>query len=115
MAPVRRDLPKRETQSRGNRGATGARGPQGKQGAPGIEGAQGPQGLQGPSMSRTDVLAIVADQFDDIRHRLDVQLTRTGQLQEQLDHQHKETVALQEQLSQVQALLKDLMKVPITP
>jgi hypothetical protein len=73
-------------------------------------------------MSKADILAIVADQFDDIRRRLDVQLTRTGQMQEQLDHQHKEiiaqhkeTIALRDQLTHVQALLKDLMKVPITP
>lgn len=66
-------------------------------------------------MSKADVLAIVADQFDDIRRRLDVQLTRTGQLQEQLDRQHQETIALREQFTEVQELLKDLMKIPITP
>jgi hypothetical protein len=63
-------------------------------------------------MSKAEVLAIVADQFGDIRRRLDVQLTRTGQLQEQLDHQHTETLALREQLARVQALLKDLSRVP---
>ena len=66
-------------------------------------------------MSKADVLAVVADQFDDIRRRLDVQLTRTGQLQEQLDRQHQETIALREQFTEVQELLKDLMKIPITP
>ena len=80
-------------------------------------------------MAKADVLAIVADQFDDIRHRLDLQLTRTAQVQEQLDRQHKEIaaqhkeivashkemVALREQLTEVQAILKAVLKVPITP
>ena len=73
-------------------------------------------------MAKADVLAIVADQFDDIRHRLDLQLTRTAQVQEQLDRQHKEMiaqhremVALREQFTELQGLLKALMKTPITP
>ena len=90
--------------------------PTGPQGIPGI------QGPAGPAMAKADVLAIVADQFDDIRHRLDLQLTRTAQVQDQLDRQHKEIaaqhkemVALREQLTEVQALLKTLLKVPIAP
>jgi DNA repair exonuclease SbcCD ATPase subunit len=73
-------------------------------------------------MAKADVLAIVADQFDDIRHRLDVQLTRTGQVQEQLDRQrkemvaqHKEMVALRKQFTELQRLLKAVLKVPIVP
>ena len=66
-------------------------------------------------MAKADVLAIVADQFDDIRHRLDLQLTRTAQVQDQLDRQHKEMIALREQFTELQGLLKDLLKTPITP
>ena len=66
-------------------------------------------------MSKADVLAIVADQFDDVRRRLDVQLTRTGQLQEQLDRQHKDTLALRQQFLEMQALLRSLMNVSIEP
>ena len=110
----------KESAQRGRQGATGPSGPQGTQGL---------QGPPGPAMAKADVLAIVADQFDDIRHRLDLQLTRTAQVQDQLDRQHKELaaqhnemiashkemVALREQLTEVQALLKTLLKVPIAP
>jgi hypothetical protein len=37
-------------------------------------------------MKRSEVLAIVADQFAEIRKALDLQLQRTGQIQAQLDH-----------------------------
>ena len=62
------------------RGRTGARG---KAGARGKTGKTGPRG---PSMKRSEVLAIVADQFGEIRKALDLQLLRIAQIQAQLDH-----------------------------
>ena len=49
-------------------------------------------------MAAADILAVVEDQFFDLRRRLDVQLTRTGELQQQLDQAHrllKELIAKQ--------------------
>ena len=60
-------------------------------------------------MARADILAVVEDQFYDVRRRLDVQLERTGQLQAQIDAQHKEMVALREQVNLVHDLLKKLI------
>ena len=37
-------------------------------------------------MKRSDVLAIVEDQFREIRKQLDLHLQRTAQVQAQLDH-----------------------------
>ena len=37
-------------------------------------------------MLRSEVLAIVGDQFRDVRKKLDLQLKRTAQIQAQLDH-----------------------------
>ncbi len=48
--------------------------------------------------NRADILAVVEDQFGEIRKQLDVQLTRFAQLQMQLDQIHK--------------LLKQLVKEP---
>lgn len=82
---------------RGKQGVTGeqgARGPvgageRGKQGATGEQGARGPTGPAGPRMSRADVLAMVEDQFRDIRKEMALQLARMGQIQLQLDQIHK--------------------------
>jgi hypothetical protein len=60
-------------------------------------------------MARADILAVVEDQFYDVRKRLDVQLERTGQLQAQIDAQHQEMVALRQQVDLVHDLLKKLM------
>jgi hypothetical protein len=60
-------------------------------------------------MSRTDVLAVVEDEFYEIRKRLDVQLVRIAELQAQIDAQHKETALLREQVELVHALLKKLV------
>ena len=40
-------------------------------------------------MRREDVLALVEDQFQEVRKQLDVQLTRFAQLQAQLDQIHR--------------------------
>lgn len=60
--------------NRPTRGRTGARGKTGK------------TGPRGPSMKRSEVLAIVEDQFREIRNKLDLQLQRTAQIQAQLDY-----------------------------
>jgi hypothetical protein len=60
-------------------------------------------------MARADILAVVEDQFYDVRRRLDIQLARTGQLQAQLDTQQKEMEALREQVDLVHDLLKKLI------
>ena len=55
----------------------------GKTGKVGKAGARGPRG---PAMKRSDVLAIVEDQFREVRQQLDLHLQRTAQVQAQLDH-----------------------------
>ena len=59
-------------------------------------------------MARADILAVVEDQFYEIRKRLDVQLVRTAELQAQIDAQHKEMAGLREQVDLVHDLLKKL-------
>jgi hypothetical protein len=39
-------------------------------------------------MRKVDVLAMVADQFMDVRHQLELQLARMAQIQAQLDRIH---------------------------
>jgi hypothetical protein len=94
--------PKSNT-TRGETGKTGPAGPSGPRGA------AGPAGPVGPSMARADILAVVEDQFYDVRQRLDVQLERTSQIQAQIDAQHKEMVALRQQVDLVHDLLKKLI------
>jgi hypothetical protein len=82
---------KGERGERGVRGAPGERGVQGARGAQGkrgLQGERGPAGPAGPKMRPAEVLALVDDQFLVIRKQLDVQLTRTAQLQLQLDQIH---------------------------
>ena len=77
----------------------------------GIEGKTGPQGPIGPSgppMARADILAVVEDQFYEIRKRLDLQLDRIGELQVHLDAQRKETARLHDQVDLVHGLMKRL-------
>jgi len=49
-------------------------------------------------MGRADILAVVEDEFVDIRKRLDVQLIRTAELQAQLDSQRAEMGALSQEV-----------------
>jgi hypothetical protein len=55
---------------RGERGQTGERGP------------------AGPPPRREDILALIDDQFSEIKQQLGIQLTRFAQLQVQLDQIH---------------------------
>ena len=89
------------TDTRGAKGETGARGKpgaRGQRGATGQRGARGEPGPVGPMPRREDVLALVEDQFSEMRKQLEIQLTRFAQLQLQLDQIHK--------------LLKQLVKEP---
>jgi hypothetical protein len=60
-------------------------------------------------MARADVLAVVEDQFFDLRKRLDVQLTRTAEIQQQLDAQRNELAELRSAVDVVHRLLKELV------
>ena len=71
---------------KGARGAQGARGRTGHRGATGERGERGPAG---PLPRREDVLAVVEDQFTEMRRQLEIQLMRFAQLQVQLDQIHK--------------------------
>ena len=74
---------------KGEHGAQGERGRAGARGATGARGARGERGPAGPMPRREDVLALVEDQFFDMKKQLEVQLTRFAQLQAQLDLIHK--------------------------
>lgn len=60
-------------------------------------------------MAPADILAVVEDQFAEVRKRLDVQLTRTAELQRQLDAQHKELAELRTAVAFATDLLKKLL------
>jgi hypothetical protein len=91
----------------------GRRGPQGNRGAKGSRGERGARGLVGPAgpkMQSAEVLALVDDQFAEIRKQLNVQLQRTGQLQTQLDKIHKNTNEACSALELIHPLIKELVK-----
>src|SRR5688500_15382824 len=85
------------------RGASGERGPTGERGA------QGERGPAGPNVSKEDILAVVADQFDAITKRMDTQLVRMAQMQQELDAARKETAEVRLHLEQVHDLVKALV------
>jgi translation initiation factor 2 gamma subunit (eIF-2gamma) len=60
-------------------------------------------------MSRSDILAVVEDQFYDVRKRLDAQLTRTDDIQQQLKGQKKEIAELRRTVKLAHRLLKELV------
>lgn len=60
-------------------------------------------------MARADILAVVEDQFYDLRKRLDLQLTRTAEVQRQLDAQRKEIAELRRAVEMTHKLLKDIV------
>jgi hypothetical protein len=73
---------------RGDRGARGKTSARGDRGERGVAGPPRPAGPPGHTPSRADVLAMVDDQFMEIRKKLGLQLTRMGQIQTQLDQIH---------------------------
>jgi len=56
-----------------------------------------------------DILAVVEDQFYDVRKRLDAQLTRTAEIQQQLEGQRKEIAELRRTVNLAHGLLKELL------
>lgn len=106
LRTTRDKLPEMPTQ-RGHtekRGARGDRGP---------AGPTGPRGPAGPVMAPADILAVVEDQFYDVRKRLDAQLTRTAEVQQQLEGQRKEIAELRRTVNLAHRLLKELLaKIP---
>jgi hypothetical protein len=70
----------------GKRGERGQRGERGARGERGRRGERGQRGPAGPAPSRAIILAAVEEQVVDIRKQLEIQLTRFGQVQAQLDH-----------------------------
>lgn len=81
------------------RGEAGPPGPAGRRGKPGL------------STSREQILSAVADQFAELRVQMDLQITRTGEVQAELDKQHRELVEVRKQLTKVHALLKKSLQV----
>ena len=59
-------------------------GPIGRRGAIGKPGTRGPKGLTGTAL-QDDVLDKVMTHFDDVYRQLNIQMTRMGQIQAQLD------------------------------
>jgi hypothetical protein len=94
----------------GRRGPTGQPGKDGQKGATGLRGPAGAQGPQGPPIPRGDILAVVEDQFSEIRKQLDIQLERTVQLQQQIDTHFKCTQDVQDQLGSVHTLVRNLVE-----
>jgi hypothetical protein len=60
-------------------------------------------------MADADILAVVEDQFFDVRKRLETQLTRTAEIQQQLDAQRKEIADLHHAVNAAHSLLKQLL------
>lgn len=60
-------------------------------------------------MAPADILAVVEDQFYEVRKRLDVQLTRTAEIQQQLDGQRKEIAELRRTVDLAHRLPKELL------
>ena len=59
-------------------------GPIGRRGSIGKPGTRGPHGVPGPAQ-QNDVLDKVMTHFDDVYRQLEIQMTRMGQIQAQLD------------------------------
>lgn len=97
-------------EKRGSKSNRGARGTQGNRGATGERGVRGPAGPAGPKMKPAEVLALVEDQFVQIRKQFDVQLMRTAQLQVQLDKIQKNTTEACGALDLMHPLIKALVK-----
>jgi hypothetical protein len=64
-------------------------------------------------MSPADILAVVDDQFGEIRKQLDTQVTRTAQVQAETDRLRKDSDELRQQLANIHALVKTLIKAAV--
>jgi hypothetical protein len=63
-------------------------GKMGRRGATGARGRRGPTGPAGPKVQRAEVLAVVDDQFVEVRKNFKTQLKHTAKIQTQLDEIH---------------------------
>jgi Collagen triple helix repeat (20 copies) len=71
---------------RGLIGKAGARGAKGTAGAKGATGKHGPKGATGEEPpARRQLFGVVQVQIDRIDHELQIQMTRMGQIQAQVD------------------------------
>jgi len=60
----------------------------GKRGLRGRTGARGPTGPAGPKVQREEILAVVDDEFVQVRKNFKTQLTNSTRIQKQLDEIH---------------------------
>lgn len=60
-------------------------------------------------MARADVLAVVEDQFYDLRRQLDAQLTRTAELREHLDGVRRDIAELRRTVDLAHRMLRQLL------
>ncbi len=71
----------------------------GRRGKTGTRGRTGPAGPAGPKMQRAEILAVVDDQFVEVRRNFKTQLKHTTTIQKQLDEIHDLLKKLIEQSS----------------
>ena len=60
----------------------------GPRGAAGMRGRRGPAGPAGPKVQRAEILAVVDDEFVEVRRNFKAQLKHTTKIQKQLDDIH---------------------------
>lgn len=58
-------------------------GPRGRRGATGLRGRRGPAGPPGPKVQRAEILAVVDDQFAEVRKNFKTQLNHSTKIQTQ--------------------------------
>jgi hypothetical protein len=63
-------------------------GKMGRRGATGARGRRGPTGPAGPKVQRAEILAVVDDQFVEVRKNFKTQLKHATKIQTQLDEIH---------------------------
>jgi hypothetical protein len=95
---------------RGQRGMRGKAGLRGRPGPKGAKGTPGPPGPVGPSVSRAQILVAVSEQFAEVNHRLETQLTRIAQLQLQLDQQRQDIADTRADVARVREVIENLVK-----
>ena len=91
------------------RGDQGVPGTTGATGATGARGPIGRRGPAGPSVSRDQMLAAVGSQFAEINKRLETQLTRIAQLQQEIDLHRRELLRVRSEVGQVHDILQTLI------
>jgi hypothetical protein len=63
-------------------------GKRGRRGAAGVRGRTGPAGPPGPKVQRAEILAVVDDEFRQVRKNFKTQLQHTTKIQKRLDEIH---------------------------